>query len=327
MKFYNEDIKNEFLGQYSNEDSAKIMGYLFKNTYLTEKSLNKDLLNFNLKEIEEVIVSMNPKSFTVAANHVSMISVYLTWAIKNNHRTDNINPISGMGNEWIKTLVNENVKQFITKDELDEMVSHLVNYQDKIIPVLIFHGVYGNQSSELRNLKMSDINQETGETRLYDVKKGERTIFLPLEVVEMTKKAHYEMEYQSKNGLSQSSRSGVTELTDSDYVLKSAKRGAKLTDNMVSQLTVIKRVKFALELMGYHDMTLKTISRSGMIYMAYELMKESDKDEIDLEIINKIGEHFNWTKVKHEDGEYYNSTYVKNFINKDNIDDLYGILV
>ena len=317
----------DFLGQYDNEDSAKTMGYLFKKVYLTEVTLDKDLYDFNLMEIEDVIRSMNPKSFTVAANHVSSIGVYISWAIKNNYRLNNINPLSGMGTEWTKTLVNENIKLYISKDELDEMVSHLVNYQDKIIPVLIFHGVYGNQASELRNLKLSDINQETGETRLYDVKKGERTIYLPADVIELAKKAHYEVEYQSKNGLSQSTKSGSTELTESDYVLKSAKRGAKLTDNMVSQLTVIKRVKFALEYMGYNDMTLKTISRSGMIYMAYKLMRESGKNEIDSEILNKIGDHFNWTKVKHEDGEYYNSTYVKNFINQDNIDDLYGVLV
>jgi len=59
-----------------------------------------------------------------------------------------------------------------------------------------------------------------------------------------------------------------------------------------------------------------------MLYKASELI--GDKVELSQEDFEIIGEKFSLSKMKSNGYEYYNTSYLRGYINKDNIDKLYG---
>ncbi|USK57156.1 hypothetical protein LIS82_12100 [Cytobacillus solani] len=321
-KMYNEDIKWRFLNEkYDSKETREVIKYIFFYAYLNELPLGKDLYDFSLDQIGSVIANSNPKSLNVAKTRGSFISQYISWAISPdvNLRRDNLNPLQNIDESWYAQFVDTSLKQFISKTELDEMVSQLVNYQDKIIPVLLFNGVYGTESSEIRNLKLTDI-QEDGTTRLYDDVKGERYIKLDENVIEMLRKANYEEVYMNKNGMAEG-KSPNSHLVNSEFIVKSLKRGAAKEGHRISQSSIISRINIIKEYIGWLDLTPKSIWRSGMLYMASQLMQ--GRNELIKEDFDKIGEHFNLSKINNNGYESYNRAYMSGFINEENINKLY----
>lgn len=321
-KMYNEDIKWRFLNEkYDSKETREVIKYIFFYAYLNELPLGKDLYDFSLDQIGSVIANSNPKSLNVAKTRGSFISQYISWAISPdvNLRRDNLNPLQNIDESWYAQFVDTSLKQFISKTELDEMVSQLVNYQDKIIPVLLFNGVYGTESSEIRNLKLTDI-QEDGTTRLYDDVKGERYIKLDANVIELLHKANFEKEYMNKNGMAEG-RSPNSHLVNSEFIVKSLKRGAAKEGHRIGQSSIISRINIIKEYIGWLDLTPKSIWRSGMLYMASQLMQ--GRNELIKEDFDKIGEHFNLSKINNNGYESYNRAYMSGFINEENINKLY----
>lgn len=320
-KLFNEDIKERFLTEQYSNDSITTARYVFYYSYLNEMALNKDLFDLSLEEIGACISNSNPKSLSLAKSRGSIIKQYISWAIDINLRKSNINPLQEIDDEWYLQFVDEHIKQFISKQELDEIVNGLVNYQDKIIPVLLFYGVYGTESSEIRNLKLTDI-QDDGTTRLYDDKKGERYIKLDEDVIDLLRKANYEPVYCSKNGVSASHRNAESELLDSDFIVKTVKRGRGVEGKRTAQMVIINRIDTIKEYFELPDLTPKSINRSGMLYLASQLI--GDKDNLTQNDFDIISQQFNLSKASNNGYEYYNSSYLSSYINKENIKKLYG---
>lgn len=322
-KMYNEEIKRQFLNeQYENERSRLTAEYIFYYSYLNELPLDKDLYDFSLDEIGKVIANSNPKSLNVATTRGSLISKYISWAIKINYRKSSLNPLQEISESWFEQYVDPNLKQFISKTELDYIVDNLVNYQDKIIPVLLFNGIYGTECSEIRNLRYSDVKEmKDGQIRVYDDENGERWISIGDDVVELLTTAYYENEYKNKNGQS-TGRYESSPLIDSEFILRPLKRGKSTESQRMSQMGIINRIKMIGNYFDLPDLTPKSITRSGMLYKASELI--GDKEELSQEDFEIIGEKFSLSKMKSNGYEYYNTSYLRGYINKDNIDKLYG---
>ncbi|WJV20774.1 site-specific integrase [Rossellomorea marisflavi] len=325
-RMYNEEIKQKFLDTYENEGSKNTIKYLFYNSYENEVPLDKDLYDFDLSEIRLVIFSSNPKSISVARQKSVFISQYISWAIENNLRKTTINPLQDIRGEWFEQFVDPDIKQYISLSNLHEMEQRLVNYQDIAVLRLLFEGVYGQASSEIRNLKFEDINQSSGEIRLYDDKKGERKITVSQSTLDILNKAYDQKIYQNNNG--ETTRQKETDLLDNEYVVRPTKRG-RVIEGRVSQTVVMKRIKMISELFDMEDMTPKSITRSGMIYMAYRLLKESGKKELTKDIFEAVGDRFNLTKIhqvssiNNQEYSYHNRTVMSEFINEENIKKLY----
>ncbi|MEW5569693.1 phage lytic cycle repressor MrpR family protein [Rossellomorea marisflavi] len=327
QKMYNSDVKEEFLNTYDNEGTKNTIRYVFLASRLNEVPLGKDLYDFSKEEIGKVIAETKPKSTAIARTKAIFINQYISWAISNNYRKNAINPLQKEANEeWLKSFVDPNLKQFISLNDLHEMESQLINYQDIAVLRLLFEGVYGQASSEIRNLKFEDINQSSGEIRLYDDKKGERKITVSQSTLDILNKAYDQKIYQNNNG--ETTRQKETDLLDNEYVVRPTKRG-RVIEGRVSQTVVMKRIKMISELFDMEDMTPKSITRSGMIYMAYRLLKESGKKELTKDIFEAVGDRFNLTKIhqvssiNNQEYSYHNRTVMSEFINEDNIKKLY----
>lgn len=326
QKVYNEEIKQKFLDTYENEGTRHTLKYIFFNSYLNEVPLEKDLFDFSKEQVGKVIFDSRPKSISVARTKARFIHQYISWAISNNYRKNAINPLQSEVNDenWLKTFVDPDLKMFISKQDVEEFTTHLVNNQDTAILHLIFNGVYGHSSSEIRNLKITDLNRDEKSIRLYDDKKGERYIYnVDEKLFDILEKANDDSTYQSNNG--NSTRQKESELVDNEYIIRPARRGRVVETERASQITIINRIKAIAEEFDMEDLTPKSIQRSGMIYMAYKLLKEEGKNELDKQHFEIIGDHFNMTKITSNDGKYsyHNRSTMSEYINTDNIKKLY----
>jgi hypothetical protein len=81
-KLYNEEIKEQYLLQYDNEQTQKTIRNVFQNTALIEEILDKDLYEFSLEELGKAISNTNPASKNVARSNGRFISSYISWSIE-----------------------------------------------------------------------------------------------------------------------------------------------------------------------------------------------------------------------------------------------------
>lgn len=320
---YNEQLKEAFLKTYDNEQSRNTIKYLFFKAYPMELILEKDLYNFSKDEIGKVIQNADPMSQSVAYSYGRFIVAYLNWAIENGYRMNNINPLQGVTNEWYEQFIDKSKKVHFTDKEIQEIIDQLVNAQDAVILALLFEGVNGYGASEISNLKYKDVDFENGILKLYDDKKGERKIQVSNNTLKLIEKAYHETEYYSRNGEIENAKYAKTPVLKSEYVVKNIKRGRAIEGRRVEKHGIYRRIEMISELFNLPYLTPKGIQRSGMIYMAKELYLKNGK--LGKEELSQIGEKFDFIKIHSQGYEYYNTTLMKEFINRDNILELYNI--
>src|SRR6185437_4049524 len=139
---------------------------------------------------------------------------------ENGYRKTNINPLSSVEDkkEWVKPFVSTRKHYAFTRAEILDMCKELVNYQDRAVLLALFEGIVGKGFSELLNLKACDIKEIDDKyyATLHDNKSEEsRTIEISDQLATCLYKADQEIEYQNKNGLSDSAKSSTSILVES----------------------------------------------------------------------------------------------------------------
>lgn len=314
---FNEEVKNKFLDSQS-EDTAKIYASVFRKIGKHELFVGRDIYTFNLLQLEMLMERLEFKTDNVAKTYGRIISSYLNWSIEQGLRTDE-NPIRNIGNEWFEKFVSK-IKLYINEEELINIENKLVNFQDKVIPRLIFEGVGGFQLSELTNLTINDISGNT--LFLEDIKFGKRSLDVSETAIDYIVKANKETQYYNRNGNAIGKRT-VSELVDNNYIIKSTVNRNMVNTNDADRHLIYRRISTLSELFNLPFLTPKGLEKSGMQKYAYELYKESGK--LDNEELTKVAERFNIKKVM-INGEYrYNYATLREFVNIENIKDLYFI--
>lgn len=324
LKFYNEDIKLRFLNQFD-EPSAITIGYVLSKATSTEAALEKDLAQFNDKEVSLVMHEINPVNLRSSKRYGGLIKSYIDWAMANGYGNgSNINVLAGMGDDYYKEFVGVK-KTNVSKDELyNEILTAIVNDQDKLPIVLAFEGVAGEDLYEQRYLTIDCIvDDNTLEVPTFEG--ATRTHKVSSELIELIKRTNEQTIYQYKNGNS-TGNNKETILNHSDYVLKKPARGKDLTveNEPIAKSVLYSRLRLISEDAGYPQLTYKNIQQSGMIYMAYQKYMNNgvlaDQDYKD------IAEYFNYKKTKGVNGRYYyNLSAIKYIVNRDSIMELYGV--
>ncbi|MEC1780045.1 hypothetical protein [Schinkia azotoformans] len=315
--FFNEETKELFLGNF-NEESRNTYSYVFRNSKEMEELIEKDVYDFTINQIGKLLESLKLSTSNAAKTYGRVISSYINWAIENNLKSEP-NPLKHIGNEWFEQFVNK-IKLFITEKELIDIEEKLVNYQDKVIMRLIFEGVSGYSLSELVNLTKEDIKGNT--LRLIDEKSGERYLEVSDRAIKFIEKAIDETIYYNKNGTSEGRRS-TAPLSQNDYVIKMTLLRSDQDSNKKSDKHLIyRRLSTISELFSLEYLTSKSLERSGMIKMGKDLLEKDGK--LENEQLAKIAERFAVKKVIINGYETYNYFMLREFINIENIEDLYG---
>lgn len=322
-ELYNEDIKHKFLNTLHEEGTKRTYTRTLKDAYFTEKILKKDLYNFSLSEVEDVIKTKQPFRIESVKNRSSVLRRYIQWAIDNGHRDNKINPLEGVTDEWYENLLDTKRRIAYTKEEIDNILSKTVNAQDKALIALVFEGAWGKSSSELLDLKEDDIDWDHNQVLLGKNTEKERVIDIPQEVTQILFDAKQQYEYLYNNGVKKSSRSATSgNLKHTDYILKHVLTAHTENKDRVAANTIATRLRGLKEVLRLEPFTAQNIRYSGMLYYGYKLKQE--RGQITGEELDMIGTKFGIHDMDIKGTQSSKRLIVSSIVNDENLEKYYG---
>ncbi|AYP68370.1 integrase [Bacillus phage vB_BcoS-136] len=318
---FNKYRKEEFLEESIDngvitEETAKNYERIFGITSIQENAIQKDLNDFTFLELETVLRSFKAKNRNTIETYGRIVSSYLNWCVEKGYAKEN-RLKSLKPDDFEKYIINN--EEYISFRKLIRYEGDCANFQDAVILRLLFMGIGGKQMSEIRNLKKSDIDgnrlrlvntlkEENGKP----VKFTERYLTVDVETIDIILGALEQKIYKKRNGeVKQTPTNNVREYTDliqNDYVIR-----ASITKNdddwnkPVDKFVIYRRIEVLSETLGINNLTTKFIQRSGMIYLANNLIGKNDN--ISLDDLKIVADRFN---IK----SYHN---LKGFLNMENI--------
>lgn len=326
--FYNKEQKDRFINDQTEESTRKAYSRVLKRTALMEEKLNKDLYDFTLQEIMQFLLMLKATKLSSLQHTGSILHNYIGWAIDQDLRKDNINPLSAVTSfEWYSQFVDDSSKMLFTEKDITNIVAGCRNYQDAAPIQGIFEGIMGKANSELANMKMEHIFQdEHGEYHIKlinDTTEGSLIREIPIseDLYDILRVANKEDKYLKNNGIvSDTAKSKFNELVENDYIIRTAINARSEEENIPVQGQIISlRVKKVAKWNDLPQLTPINIRNSGMLKLARELYNKNGK--LDREEYSEICKRFNINQKP--DGAYVN-LLKKNFLNIDNIERLYG---
>ncbi|QWU14342.1 hypothetical protein SAMN04487895_101644 [Paenibacillus sophorae] len=282
-KFFNKPQKDRYLKGLE-ESTYNTYSRVLKRASYLEEQLNKDLFNFNLYEIGQLMKLLSPTTFLSSKSQILTIRRYIRWAIKEDLRADNINPLdAALTDELIQSYVDTSNKYLFSDEEINSFIGRIVNPQDSALIQCLFEGIMGRAYSEILNILEKDVDRGNGYITLRN-KPAEG----PLETreIEISQKlmnllysaAHQTVYYKSNGNESVFIKARDAELIESPYVFRPVALNVKYIDNAPPNL-VSRRIKKIAKWFDYPYLTPINIRKSGMLKYANELYRESGKFE------------------------------------------------
>ncbi|UUV46576.1 site-specific tyrosine recombinase [Bacillus phage vB_BanS-Thrax3] len=299
--FDKDGLKETFLLEAVNENTVFSYKRIFKYTSKHEFALDKDIRLFTFSELETVLFNFKSNNRNTVETYARIISSYLNWCVKHGKIKENV-LASLKPKDFEKYLTNEEV--YITEKTLRRYEDRCVNPQDSVILRLSFVGVGGKQMSEIRNLRISDVDFENKRLHLLNtlkedknglpVKFTERFLDVDDRTLELIKNAYEQKIYLKKNGdmIAQDNIKKTNDLVNSHYIVRaSITKTHKSINAPVDKFVVYRRMKNIAEALQFDKLTAKYIQRSGMMYYANELIK--GENELSLDDIKIVADRFN----------------------------------
>lgn len=321
---YNPDLKSQYLTSVA-DDARNIVRRIFIYSGLLESMYKKDLFEFNLKEVTEILKSLGASTFSSVQNSVYHIKKYIDWGIQ--YRSNNINPLDIVDSKWMQMFVDITKKLLFTRDEIYHgIIEGCVNQQDAVIFAGLFEGIKGKEMWELRNIKMSHVELELKSIRLFGADGSERVLENASdELLEILKRANTETHYYKKNGhVSPSARTSASvQLHENGHVIKPADMKKYEGTDPVSFHNINGRLTSIQKFFNIDNLTPTNVMRSGMLYMAKQI-RDRDGHFSSREQIDEICKQYNVSIVDNHGYPMYNWAIYKHFINAEKIEELYG---
>ncbi|ARF70719.1 hypothetical protein B7C51_24920 (plasmid) [Paenibacillus larvae subsp. pulvifaciens] len=310
---YNEKIKEEFLNIYDNEETKNNYKRIFQISSYTEKATNKDIYDFNMKELESVLYDLDPLTKASSESNGRILTSYISWCISKGYKKG-INILKTVDSDWFDKFVDKNKKIYWSYKEIKQIISRCENAQDAAPIRLLFSSVNGKGAAEIRNLKKQDIDSYNNTLRLTDYDGSQRIIKVEEDVIDLCIDALNEKEYVKRNGVMEYRQnvSNVNELFVNDYVFRNSQTRTTNENGPVQSSVIYRRINLIGETLSIPYFTSKNIFRSGMIYLGRKLLEKNG--ELGNDQYKEIAKEFkinNWYSLK-------------DFVNYDNIYKLYG---
>ncbi len=269
---FRENKKTFLEDNYDNEKTQLTYGRLFKLFIDTEDALNKELALFNREELLQVIGSIPTYSKRTINTLDSLLTNYMAWATQRGINPTGVNPMQSVNvKDHLEKNINTNLlsKRFVTKEDLYSIASKCENVQDAVCVLLPFYGVYGQNCSEIINLKWENVKEEQNEIHIITENDEEpRFVKVDKELIEYLKKADKEFIYHRDKA------EGEMPLIDNGYILKVPNRKNNTSDK-ISPVTIRQRMQ---KVMSKSDkfklVTMKSLVTSGKFHKLEEIKAE-----------------------------------------------------
>lgn len=311
-RLYNEQIKEHFLSLYP-ETTRQGYRRIFITSSRTEELLGKDLYDFNIYEIEDVLYDLSPTTFASSQVNGRIITAYIRWAIEEGLRKNNINPLWIVDPQYFTKFVDRSLNLYVSEKTLRSIEDQCMNAQDYAILRLLFEGVGGTELSELRNLKREDIDSKNLQLTLTDKDGSKRILKVSPRAISFVEKAAGETIYHKNNGepIEYERIRSYTYLVNNEYVFRTSLTRTNHYKAADAHL-FYRRIDKIKDLFGKPFFTSKNIQKSGMIYMAKELVKKDG---------DLLRDHYLKIAKRFKVNNWYS---LQEYVNMDNIKKLYG---
>jgi integrase len=322
-KLYNPEIKEKYLSKFESEETQtqNTIRHILRKAYIMEESRQRDLYDFNIEEVGNVIKNyVNPRNKTVAKSTIRFISSYISYCCDIGLRENGINPLDEMtkDEEWVSSLVDMTKKIHYSDDEFLNLVRQLENEQDKAMLTLMFEGIIGQSFSQLTVIKYDDIDWKNN--KVY-VEERNESIEVNKDCIEFIELAFKETSYKTYN--EKENRYSERDLLPSTYLFKNLKTPRANEGDPVKQNVLYSRLTQIRNEFHLDYLTPNSIKQSGMLKMAAELFDENGK--LEYGEFEKIGDKYGLSKIFSNEYYYYNTTMMKQFISSENLKELYNI--
>lgn len=324
-QLYNSELKEEYLNEFENERTQKIVMRPLWEARKEEKRLGKDLYEMTLEELENVLHSLKSSTVRSAYHNANKIEEYLLWCAKKGYRRTNISPFPQQGKEeWSKKFVISYMQYAFTKEQIEDMLDELVNEQDKAVLLVLFEGVRGKGHSEVINLKLDDIHEEDEGTflELTDIDDSKRTIQISDDLKELLVVANSQYTYINSNGQHDIlSRYYSSSLEESQFVFKRVEKGSRIAK--ANNFFVNRKIALFKEVFELPYLRSSHIAVSGMMHMAHTIHEEYGV--FTTGDARRIAEQYDTSYTSGVTGDKYrNVTIVRKAIDNEEFEKLYG---
>ncbi|MGE8079269.1 hypothetical protein [Peribacillus loiseleuriae] len=313
--FYNKNVKEKFLEKFQ-EESRNTYSHVFKKSEELEQLIGIDLYLFKINQIEALLKKFKFSTIKAARTYFSVISSYINWSIENGYKTDE-NPVKDLGDDWLGGFVVEN-KTIFTDKEVEYIEDNLVNFQDKVIPRLLFEGV-GLQ--ELLNLTNLDIDEDENILTLKDSDLDIRKLKVSDRAIHFIINASKEKEYRLKNGESTGKRT-VSDLVTNNFIVKSSIGKSLVNYDQADKHLIYRRLSMMSSLFkGYGYFNVNNIAKSGKLKMARDFYLQFGF--LDDGHLIRIQDHFGYKSKIKTNYDFFRLESIKTYVNTKMILDLY----
>jgi integrase len=321
-RLYNEEIKERYLSQYDNEQTQKTIRNVFFKTELIESVLEKDLFDCTLDELGKCIENNNPQTRSVAKSTGRFISNYISWAIEERLKINKINQLKGVTTEWYDQFIDTTKKIHFSYSEFLELLEDeaMLNATDKIFLFLLFEGAIGERFSQIKEMKYSDIDFDNNiiyiKERDYHMKVDEKLI----RYLEKSRNENTYYQYNQKIG-----EFVEKELLPSEYIFRNVKSPRSTEGQQIGMNVLYSRLHTLKDILNVEHLGAQSLRQSGMLWEAVKIHKEEGKLAYDE--LARIGEKYDYSTIKNPNtGEpYYNTFLMREFLNSENLFELYGL--
>lgn len=294
VTLFNEDIKNDFLNTIQAKQNYR---RIFSITSKYETMLNKDVNQFTLKEIEKILFGFKAKSRNTVESYARIISSYLNWCcakglIKKNVMED-LKP-----NDFEKYIYDDS--GYLSEKEIEKIEDMLNNYQDIVILRLLFIGAGGKKLSEIRNLKIHDVDFQNKKIRLIEslkedkkglpIKYTERYLDVDDRTLNIIEGAINQKVYLKRNGDISTEHDNVSpyaNLIMNDYVVRPSITKTGTGNAPVDKFVIYRRLAMIKDVLGLglDRFNAKFIQQSGMLNYASKIIDGENVSLIDLKVV------------------------------------------
>jgi ribosomal protein S18 len=319
-EFYNESVKNRYLDEVENEGSRITYSYVFIASKVTEEILEKDLYNFSDEECYLVLKNMPAKSYSSAMGNLNNVKKYISWAITNGYRENNINPLDAVDRKILSKFIDRTTKIHYSEEELEDLIEEFDNAQDQAMVQLWFEGVQGRNNAEIKNLTYYDIDWITNELELKDEDGTKRKLIVTDRCMRYLEHAKNQIIYIFHTG---DETIKEQPLCNSNFIFRNINH-FKTKESDISTGVIYSRLNMLKEKFDLEYFTANAIKQSGMIYMAAQLFLRDG--ELKKKQLYEIGDRYKVSRVTDENGDDYpNVTLMKNYITSENLKEFYDL--
>lgn len=264
---YNESLKEGFIKDYMRTRVVALTSLysLFRKIEPYEQALDKDCSEFTEEEILHMYREFQARSHNVLLNYNVILKAYCAWK-RHYHGLENDIAYENITTEIAKTLIPEDAKRVLTRDEVTEIEDQLYNWTDRAIIEALFEGLSGNSMRDLTGVELGMIDEKEKQLVLPDG----RVFDLSDRLCDMLIKACNEYEYVCYGDTLK-----VKKLFGGKAIYKERDNAHAADSDDKFFRWVYRRIMSCRKFVGIESLTMKNLQTAGMTYYLKQGMENT----------------------------------------------------